>query len=575
VESHYRLEAGGRLVAGEVRALLPDGTAGAASDWFELSGDSARWTRGSTSGGARIDASAFYRPDSNTPFDFAMLARFALSRPDQTARLLPVGSARVEVAADTMVATTAGARRVRFVEITTPPSGTVVGVWLDEDDELFASGIGWFITVRPDARGALPTLRAIELARTEARAAAIARSLAASAPDVTVIHAGDVFDSERGVILPRHSVLIHGDRIIAVAPADSVAVPPGAHVIDAAGRTVLPGMWDMHTHFQHYSQTGASLIQLAAGITTVRDLAADIDVATSHRDRANALEIVAPRVVLGGFIEGPGAWAGPSEALARTEDEARAWIARYDSLGYRQVKLYNLVHPDLVPAIADEARRRGMRLSGHIPRGMSVESAIRLGFDEINHAAFFFSTFFPDSLFTPSMRAYSAVASAVASGFDVDGEAMSRIIDVLREHGTVVDGTFNIWMGGRAPLNGRMDPAAASYGRLLKRLYDAGVTLVPGTDNLASATFVTELELYQLVGIPAPEVLRMATIVAARVMNEDADYGSITPGKIADIIVVNGQPAEQVADLSRIELVLRAGRAFAPDDLRAASRTRQ
>ena len=100
---------------------------------------------------------------------------------------------------------------------------------------------------------------------------------------------------------------------------------------------------------------------LARGITTIRDLASDTDVGLSHRDRANRGAIVSPRVILAGFIEGPGAWAGPSDVIVRTEDEARAWVARYDSLGYKQIKLYNIVHPDLVPTIAAEAHRRGLR----------------------------------------------------------------------------------------------------------------------------------------------------------------------------------------------------------------------
>ena len=73
------------------------------------------------------------------------------------------------------------------------------------------------------------------------------------------------------------------------------------------------------------------------------------------------------------------------------------WVAKYDSMGYKQIKLYNVIHPDLVPTIAEEAHKRGMRLSGHIPRGLSVPAAIALGFDEIQHAAFLFSTFYEDS----------------------------------------------------------------------------------------------------------------------------------------------------------------------------------
>jgi imidazolonepropionase-like amidohydrolase len=284
-------------------------------------------------------------------------------------------------------------------------------------------------------------------------------------------------------------------------------------------------------------------------------------------------------MILAGFIEGPGAWAGPSDVVVRTEAEARAWVARYDSLGYRQIKLYNLVHPDLVPTIAAEAHRRGMRLSGHIPRGLSVPAAVLLGFDEIQHAAFLFSTFFQDSLYVPRMRAYSAVASAVAPNMDVDGPMMSALIAFLKAHNTVIDGTFSVWVQSAgtdiarqvgAGVAANQAKADSNYMRLIKRLYDAGVTLVPGTDTYNSSSYDTELELYEKAGIPAPAVLQIATIVPARVMRDDRDYGSIAAGKVADLLVVAGHPAERVEDLRKLEIVIRAGRLYHPAEIRAA-----
>jgi imidazolonepropionase-like amidohydrolase len=102
----------------------------------------------------------------------------------------------------------------------------------------------------------------------------------------------------------------------------------------------------------------------------------------------------------------------------------------------------------------------------------------------------------------------------------------------------------------------------ANYSRLLKRLYDAGVTLVPGTDNLPGLSLHGELEIYERAGIPAPAVLQIATIVPARVMKDDKDYGSIAVGKIADLAIVNGRPAEKITDLRRTERVVRAGRVY-------------
>jgi imidazolonepropionase-like amidohydrolase len=569
VETRYRVDAIGAVLGGALRPLDREGN-GEVAERFEVTGDSVKWNGRGSTGGARREPGAYYRLRGGSAFDQALLAGFLLRQPERTARLLPGGTARLELVADTVVPTSTGPERVRYAMLHSGGS-TPSGVWLDERDRLFASDANWFITVRQGGEPALPTLRAVEMAYRARQAAEMAKRLLPAPVPAVVIRNGDLFDSERGVVRPRMTVVVQGDRIVAVGPADSVRAPAGATVIDATGKTIVPGLWDMHTHLQVGSQTGGAIMQLAAGLTTVRDLAADIDAAVSLRDRAGRVEIVAPRQVLAGFIEGPGLWAGPSEAIARTEDEARAWVARYDSLGYEQIKLYNLVHPDLVPTIAAEARRRGMRLSGHVPRGLSVPAALALGFDEINHVAFLLSSQYPDSLYVPTMRAYSAVAAAVAPTMDMDGSGMTAVIDAMRTRGTVLDGTFNLWVTGDTMGTGeaqaRQRAANANYLRLIKRLHDAGVTLVPGTDNSAGTTYHTELEIYERAGIPAAEVLRMATITSARVMKDDRDYGSIVPGKVADIVIVDGKPAERISDLRNVHRVVRAGRVFDPEAL--------
>jgi imidazolonepropionase-like amidohydrolase len=566
VESRYRLAADGAIIGGESRPSTREGIPGDPTDRFEIRGDSLHWMRGGGTGrAARRDA--VYALMNSTAFETARLARQLLSRPGGAAPLVPAGSARAEPVAETMIPTPAGARRARLVAIHAG-GNTPQAVWIDDQGELLASAIGWFITAHPDAVASLPALRAFEVAWRDAAGNALAARITPEASGTVLIRDANVFDTERGVMRTRTSILIVNDRIAAVGPADSLRAPRGARVIDAAGKSVVPGLWDMHTHFQLTSQQNGVIRQLATGITTIRDLAADIDVAVSHRDRADAGTLVAPRVILGGFIEGPGLWAGPSDVLVRTEQEARDAVARYAALGYRQIKLYNLVHPDLVPAIAEASRRHGLRLSGHVPRGLTVGAALRLGFDEINHAAFLFSTFHQDSLYLPEMRPYSGVAAIVAPNTDVDGPAMSALITDLQQQHTVVDGTFNLWMRDTTGADSSSARAGnRAYLRLIRRLHDAGVTLVPGTDG---SSYNLELETYERAGIPAPEVLRIATLVPARVMGEDADHGSIAAGKVADLVIVDGRPDERIADLRLVDRVVRAGRVYRRADLMAA-----
>lgn len=581
LEMRYRLSATGAIVAGESRPVLADGSAGPSTESFDITGDSVRFTTAGGRGGAptaaaRIGADHFVSLQGRTPWDNARLAKFLLAKPNRAGTLLP---SRTSVTAEIITRATATVRgrptALRFVSLKfgTQPSPT--GVWIDEAGELFASDVQWFIPVRVGGESSLSKLRAAEIAWRNAEAEKLAASVRSKASADVVIRNGDVFDSERGVMVPRTTVVLRNDRVVAMGPAGSVQEPAGATIIDATGKTVMPGMWEMHAHLGLQAQNSGTLMQLTQGITTARDLAADTDVAVSIRDREAKGLLASPRYILGGFMEGPLKWAGPTAAIAATEAEARALVAMYDSLGYKQIKLYNVLHADIVPTIAAEAKKRGMRLSGHIPRGLSMKAAVQLGFDEVNHAAFFFSNFFQDSLYLPQMRAYSQVATAVAPTFNVDGPEMSDLIAFLRDRKTVIDGTFSIWIGGAAAAVGAggstdQQKADAAYLRLLTRLHDAGVTLVPGTDQGGSTTFHRELALYQQAGIPAAEVLQIATIGSARVMKEDKDYGSIAVGKVADVTIVNGRPATNVADLSKVETVIRGGRIYEVSALRAA-----
>ena len=575
VETRTVRGAAGTVRFAEQRVIDAEGRAAALTERVEVIGDSVRVTTGA--GTVRTVART---PDlyvglrGGTPVETAALAGDLLAR-GAGATTLAGSPVRAEVVQTLSTDGARGRQRLRLVAIHTGTQPDPTAVWLDDRGALVATDVQWFITAREDARAQLPALRRAERAWRATRAEVLAAKVRTATAATVVIADGDLFDAEAGVMRPRQTIVIRDGRIVAVGDAVSIAIPAGATVIDAAGKTVMPGMWDMHGHLQVTSESGLGVSQLANGITTTRDLASDVDVATSLRAREAAGTIAAPRPVLAGFIEGPLAWAGPSEALVRDEAEARAWVARYDSLGYVQIKLYNVVHPDLVPVIAAEATRRGMRLSGHIPRGMSVAAAVALGFDEVQHAAFLFSDFFPDSLYLPRMRAYSQVATAVAPTFDVDGPGMTRLIETLRTHGTAVDGTFNLWIGGGGALvgaGGSLDQqrADSAYLRLIQRLYTAGVPLIAGTDNSSSATFRRELEMYERAGIPRARILQIATIDAARHMRQADAYGSVAVGKVADLLIVDGRPTERIGDLAKLETVLRGGRLYHVRHLRAA-----
>lgn len=576
LETSYRFSPDGALLEIVVREPAGDGGPGTVVERFEAGADSVRWSHSPSRpvraragpagnrGAARADPNGFYRAGSATPFDRAQLARFLLRQPRRASVIWPQRrQARAEIVADTSVSTNDGATRVRLVMVF-EGGPTPYGVWLDEHDEFFADPVGWLITVRRGAESSLPALRATETAHRDAQGESLAQRVITPTTGTLVIRNGNVFDSERAVVLPRTSVLVHGERIIAVGPADSFEIPADATVIDATGKAVIPGLWDMHGHMQLRDQHGDGPAQLAMGVTTSRDMGSDVDIAVSNRDRAAAGLLATPRMILSGFIDGPGVRAGPTEAIANTPDEARGWVGRFDSLGYRQIKLYESVDPDLAGVIAEEARKRGLRVSGHVPEGLRAADVVRLGFDEITHIEFLLMAFLPDSARyfdqrrrPPDLRSTTAV---------VESAEMTRLIDLLRTNRTVVEPTLNFYharLGGVVP-DSMWD---ATFGRMVRRLHDAGVTLVAGTDG-PPARYLVELQLYERAGIPARQILQIATIGAARVMNDDAEYGSISAGKVADIVIVNGRPADRITDLENVETVIRAGRVHEATALR-------
>ncbi len=345
-------------------------------------------------------------------------------------------------------------------------------------------------------------------------------------------------------------------------------------------------------------------VQLRSGVTTVRDLANDTQETLERRRRFAAGTVLGPRLIAAGFMDGPGPYAGPTKVLVATEAEARQAVDTYADLGYPQIKIYSSIKPELIPAIIDQAHRRGLRVSGHVPAGMTAEELVRLGADELQHANFLLLNFWGDEVReTQTPLRFTAVAERAAL-LDLDSERVRQFVRLLRERGTVIDPTVAIFEGmftarkgtispgfvaiaerlppqvrrnlltGGLPVPEGMDQryrdSYATMLRLVKLLYDAGVPIVAGTDDFAGFALHRELELYVQVGIPAPEVLRIATLGAARVMKREDDLGSIAPGKLADLILVEGNPAELISDIRRVSLVVKDGIFLQPDALYGA-----
>jgi imidazolonepropionase-like amidohydrolase len=559
---------------------------------YSLEAGIARWKNDDEQGEKKISTPAFYAPLNGGPSEIALLAQAALHNGGRIA-LLPEGEARVQRMTELDLESTgkdndaAGHKKHVALYAIAGLDFSPAYFWL-EGDKFFATVDNWGTVIPEGWESSAPTLLAAQDKVKDSRAADLAAKLAHHPARIEFIHA-NVFDAESGKIIPDQYVAIANNRIVNVQNHPPRAFSgPIAQVIDATGKTLIPGLWDMHAHVGDND----GLLNLAAGVTTVRDLANDTDSLLARRQRIIDGKEIGTRIVLAGIIDSPDAYHGPTKVLVSTEAEARAAVDNYKRLGHVQIKIYSSVKPELVPAIIDEAHKNGMRVSGHIPANMIASQCVEEGFDEIQHVNFLILNFFPEVKNTNTIARLIEPAK-LGAGLDLTSPQVQSFIKLLQDHHTKLDLTLSIFEDsflsrpgeiprgfqpvasrlppqvrhsllsqGLTPSPGMDDTYRKSFAKMMDLaglLYRSGIPIEAGTDSMAGFTLHRELELDVQAGIPASQVLQNATLNAARIMSLDQDLGSITPGKLADLTLVDGNPAANISDIRKTVLVVKDG----------------
>ncbi|MGZ6141728.1 MAG: amidohydrolase family protein, partial [Myxococcales bacterium] len=396
---------------------------------FSIEGAAASWKSKAESGSQRLSGPAFYSSIYGAPVEGALLAKAALDHGGRIA-LLPGG----ECAAAEVKRAVLNGHAVALYAL----SGLDLSpsyLWLDDKRDFFGIQDGWFGIVREGDEEALPEmLRLVTEAKAE-RSRGQAARLAHRPRGALVIHDVSLFDAEDAATVPHQDVIVEGSHIVTVRPA--AAPPAGAEVVEGAGKTLLPGLWDMHAHVGDSD----GLLNLAAGVTTVRDLANDDEQLIARRKRIEEGAEIGTRIVLAGIIDGPGPFQGPTKMLAGDEKTAREVVDQYAAMGAVQIKIYSSVKPELVGPIAEEAHKLGLRLSGHIPAGLTAAEAVRLGYDEIQHANFLALNFMPDVKETRTPARFLEPAKRAAD-LDLASPAVRGFIQLLRERHVTLDPTL-------------------------------------------------------------------------------------------------------------------------------------
>jgi imidazolonepropionase-like amidohydrolase len=381
------------------------------------------------------------------------------------------------------------------------------------------------------------------------------------------------------------TIVIRDGKVIAVGPSKKVKVPSGAQRVDVTGKYIIPGLWDMHAH---YEQVEWGPIYLAAGVTTVRDVGNEFEFITAVRDAVNSGKGLGPHMLLAGVVDGDSSYALGVERVNSSAD-AQMWVQRYHDAGFQQMKIYSSVKSENVKAVCTDAHKLGMTVTGHIPEGMNAYDGVNDGMDQINHIHYVLDLLEPKDF--DSKKATRDETMKMMATLDVNSDAGKQAVAFLRKHNTVIDPTMALMEFVQRPadvpvdkiepgvdhvapelreqlVNGGLPPARAASGQkivqeelaIIGALHRAGVRIVAGTDQTVPGySLYREIELYNQAGFTPMEALQAATIVPAQVMNADRESGSIEVGKRADFDILDANPLENIHNIRSVRSVVADG----------------
>ena len=454
-------------------------------------------------------------------------------------------------------------------------------LWMDSQDHLIAlvsmdAEMDHFEAVADGYEDGLATFVAGAARDGMANLAKVAEGFTAHPASITAIVGGRLIDGTGKPAIENSVVVLQNGKIAAAGLAASTTIPAGAQIIDAKGKSVLPGLWEMHAHFE---QVEWGPIYLATGVTTARDVGNEREFIVAARDAIAAGKGLGPRLVMAGVVDGSGPY---SLGVIRvdTPEQARDQVQKYKAEGFQQIKIYSSVKPEILKIVTAEAHRLGMTVTGHIPFGMNAIQGIEDGMDQINHVEYI----------TPLM------VDPKSKTIDPDAPNVKKVINLLLEHHTVIDDTLALMEVILHPLDhpisgfepgilrvapelkealetmgtqpAKAEQSAAAFRAMettVRLLHQAGVPIVAGTDQAVPGfSLDREIELYVKEGFTPMEAIQAATLVPARAMGMEKDSGTVEVGKRADVILVDGNPLQNISDIRKVSAVFAAGKMYQP-----------
>lgn len=586
-----RFDASGLPTAWDITGATTFGSK--VDEHFARTGPKATWTDSTGKGSA--SGKGVYVAQSGSPWSNGVYARAILKAGGATIPALPGGTLRLTKGEALTVAGKGGPLAVARYDLSgieTSPDTFL----LEENGDLFAYVTPNFAIIREGYEAEADRLKGLAAKWSTDRFVDIQKKVAHRYDGPVRIRNVRLFDPRAQALTSPMSVVISGRRIAAVEPLDSPATK-GETIVDGAGGTLVPGLYEMHAHT---SQEGA-LLNLMAGVTSMRDMGNDNAVLGALIERIDRGVIAGPRITRTGFIEGKSPFSSNNGRLVNSEQEAIDAARWYAARDFWAVKSYNSMNPAWVPAMVGEAHRLGLKVVGHVPAFTNADSMIGAGFDELTHI----NQLMLGWVIQPTedtRTLFRLTALKRLPGLDLNSPRVQRTVNLMVERKVPIDVTLGIhenlltnrdgqvalgaldyvehlpigaqrglkqaWIDTSAP----GDDAAyrGAYDKILqtvRMLHQRGVMIIPGTDTGGSFTFHRELELYQDIGMTPPQILRRATLDMADYLGQDQQLGSIEKGKLADFFLVPGDPTRNLKAIKTIAMVVKDGAFYFPAEV--------
>jgi imidazolonepropionase-like amidohydrolase len=588
----------GMPAALEIRGVSPQGDV---AEKFMIADGTASWKSPVDSGSHPYQTAFYVSQGGPLSIGTQLLIEALLKSPDKSIALLPGGSAHAERLTEFVVGSGPASKTITDWLVTgLSPSPTPV--WATADGKFFAFVSPGMSLLPAGYEGDLTRLNKIQDDALAARSPALVKALLKT-PTGPILFTHVRAFVEGGRFVEDQTIVVDKGVITQVGPAGSIAVPKDAEVIEGQGKTLVPGLWDSHMHVQDDS-SGPFL--LALGITSARDPGNDNSLTIARAKRRANGELLSPNVYPSVLMDGRGPNTAQLGTVVTSQAEAIDAVRKANADGFTGIKFYGTYNPAWVAPAAAEAHKLGLHVHGHLPAGMRTSQAIVAGYDEITHIYFVMMEAMPDAVVATSngINRFDGIGR-YAKDVDLNGPVMSKLIQSMSEHKIVSDPTLVVAESLFMPENGDLSPAYAPYvgtmppatergfrqggfavpkdltradyrksfavlSDLVARMHKSGVPIVAGTDGWG-LELVRELELYVAAGFTPAEALAAATITPAHMVGVDKTTGSIAVGKIADVVLVEGDPSKKIGDLRNTLKVMLGGKLMDADALREAS----